>query len=206
MSFYTGTQMELLYCMPATATAVTAAAQTVLTGTPTATNPAYQLPAFFFPSGQGGIGKHLRVTAAGFFSTGTITSLTYALALTFDTTAGTHNASGDIAKTGAVPVNTTPAMTSITNGAWYLDCLITCQAVGSTGNGLTLNAAGTLDIGPANNAATSVGLTVMVGSPNASITGLNNATAYFPELWWTWSVTTGAPTITCSQFNIYGCN
>ena len=200
MSFYTGTQVELLYCQPANGTAVTAAAQTVLTGMPAASNPPYQLPAYFFPSGQAGIGKHLRITAGGFFSTGTITTLTYACALSFDTTKGTHGT--DVAKTGAVPVNTTPAMTSITNGAWYLDCLITCQQVGTTMN---LNALGTLDLGAANNATTTVNLGLMIGAPNSSI-ALDNSVAYFPELWWTWSVTTGAPTVTCSQFNIYGCN
>lgn len=194
MSFYTGTQVELLYCQPANGTAVTAAAQTVMTGTPAASNPPFQLPAFFFPSGQGGIGKHLRIVAGGFFTVGS-TAVTQTIELSFDTTAGTHGTA--VAKTGAF---TTTA--NVTNGAWYLDLGITCQQVGTTMN---LNALGEITWGTGNNAATVANAGYMMGAPNTSI-ALNNATAYYPELWSTWSVTTGAPTITCTQFNIYGCN
>jgi hypothetical protein len=159
-----------------------------------ASNPPYQLPAYFFPSGQAGIGKHLRVTAGGFFTIGA-TAVTNVIALSFDTTKGTHGT--DLAKTGAF---TTTA--NVTNGAWYFDCLITCQQVGTTMN---LNCLGTLDWGAGNNATTSANVGYMIGAPNTSI-ALDNSSAYFPELWNTWNVTTGSPTITCTQFNIYGCN
>jgi hypothetical protein len=196
MSFYTGTQVELLYCQPANCTAVTAAAITVLTGTPAASNPPYQLPAYFFGTGQGGVAKHLRVTAGGFFTVGT-TAVTQTIELSFDVTKGSRTGAITIAKTGAF---TTTA--SVTNGAWYFDCLITCQQVGTTTN---LNALGTLDWGTGNNAAATANAGYMVGAPNTSAV-IDNSTAYFPELWGTWSAVTGTPTITCTQLNIYGCN
>lgn len=194
MSFLTGTQSEVLYCQPANCTAVTAAAQTVLTGTPAASNPPYLLPAYFFASGQGGVGKAIHIAAGGFFSTGTA-AVNMTLQLAFDTTAATFGTA--VAKTGAFA-----AGTSVTNGAWFLDVFITCQQVGTTMN---LNAVGSLDWGTGNNAATASAAGYMVGAPNTSI-ALANATAYFPELWATWSATTGAPTITCSQFLIEGLN
>lgn len=197
MSGYTGTNTELLYSMAANGTAVTAAAITVMTGTPAASNPPYQLPAYFFPSGSGGVGKSLWIRAGGFFSTGTLTSLTDVFTLSFDTAAGTSNIA--VAKTGAITGTT---LTSITNGAWLLDLDIVCQQVGSTTN---LISVGTLSIGAGNNATTTGAATYMIGSPNAAV-AINNSTAYFIELFNTWSVTTGAPTITCNMFMIYGVN
>lgn len=197
MSGYTGTQTELLYSMPANGTAVTAAAITVLTGTPAASNPPYQLPSYFFPSGQGGPGKTLWIRAGGFFSTGTITSLTDVFTLGFDTTIGTLGTT--LAKTGAITGTT---LTSITNGAWLLDLTVACQQVGTTTN---LISTGTLSIGAGNNASTTAAATYMVGSPNSAV-AINNATAYYIEVFNTWSVTTGSPTITCNLFTIFGCN
>jgi len=195
VSFYTGTQLELLHCQSANCTAVTAAAITVLTGTPAASNPPYLLPAYFFPTTYG-VGKHLRITGGGFFTVGT-TAVTQTIELSFDPTAGSRTGAITIAKTGAF---TTTA--SVTNGAWYFDCLITCQQVGSTTN---LNAFGTLDWGTGNNAGTVINAGYMVGAPNTSA-AIVHSTAYFPELWSTWSAVTGTPTITCTQLNIYGCN
>lgn len=205
MSFVTGTQVEQLYAMPASCTAVTAAAQTVLTGTPTATNPHYMLPAYFFQSGGGGaagVGKHLRITAGGFFSTGTLVTVTDVIQLAFDPTPGTLGTA--IAKTGAFAMTAT-TLAGITNGAWYLDCLITCQTVGKGATATLVNALGTLDMGGGNNATTTANAGYMIGSPNANI-GIDQSVPYAIELWNTWSVTTGAPTITCTQLNIYGCN
>jgi hypothetical protein len=196
MSFYTGTQVELLYAQPANCTAVTAAAQTVLTGTPAASNPPYQLPAYFFNPGDGGVGKHLRITGGGFFTVGS-TAVTEVIELSFDPTKASRTGAITLAKTGAF---TTTA--NVTNGAWYLDALITCQQVGTTTN---LNVLGTLDWGTGNNAATVINASYMLGAPNTSA-AIDNSVAYYPELWGTWSVTTGAPSITCTQLNIYGCN
>jgi hypothetical protein len=193
VSFITGTQMELLYCLPANCTAVTAAAQTQLNGTPAASNPPYQLPAYFFPNSTA-TGKHLRVTAGGFFTVGT-TAVTNVIELSFDSSINTHGIT--IAKTGAF---TTTA--SVTNGAFYFDCMITCQQVGTTTN---LNAVGTLDWGTGANAATVANVGYMIGAPNTSAV-INNATPYWIDLWNTWSVVTGSPTITLTQLNIYGCN
>ena len=71
MSFLTGTQTELLYAMPASGSAVTAAVITVMSGS-TAANPAYALPANFFSSQTGTTpGKSLLLKGGGSWATAT---------------------------------------------------------------------------------------------------------------------------------------
>jgi hypothetical protein len=45
----------------------------------------------------------------------------------------------------------------------------------------------------------------MMGAPNSPMS-LNNATPYYIDIWNTWSATTGSPTITLTNFMIFGCN
>ena len=99
MSFLTGTQAELLYSMPASGSAVTAAAITVMSGS-TAANPAYALPANFFAS-QGGTtpGKALLLKGGGSWATATAARTTV-FTVGLDTTAGTLGIT--LAKTGTL--------------------------------------------------------------------------------------------------------
>lgn len=202
MSFYSGTQAELLYSMPASATAVTAAAQTVLSASST-TNPAYQLPAYFF-NNTSGVGKSIMLRGGGWATVGS-TAVTDIFQVGLDTTAGTLGTV--LAKTG-----TFTTLASQTNMAWMFEVIVTATAVGSAG---TLNALGWFKIGNAANAAAGTlgtfGTTLqspseyMIGTPQTAVS-YNNSTAYFLELFNTWSATTGAPTITMTNYNIYGLN
>jgi hypothetical protein len=201
VSFLTGTQCELLYAMPASATAVTAAAQTLLSAGST-TNPAYQLPAYYFPNTYGA-GRSLLLKGGGWFTVGS-TAVTDIFQVGMDTTQGTLL--NIVAKTGAF---TTVA--SITNGAWDFEVLMTCTGVGTAG---TINSVGHMHWGPANNAvtvtqstysATLSGQPMMIGAPQTAVT-LDNSKAYWIELFNTWSVTTGSPTITLTNFFIFGLN
>lgn len=196
MSFLTGTQTELLYAMPASAAAVTAAANTVMTAPNTTTFPAYQLPAGFFGP-NGGIGRTLLIRAGGWFTTSS-TAMTQTISCSLDAAAGTQ--SGQVlGKTGAF----TPTA-SVTNGAWQLDLWVTCTAIG-VGTSATLNTVGNLMWGTANNAATAAPQSFMIGAPQTAVT-FNSTSAYYVEAFANWSLTTGAPTITCTNFLIFGCN
>src|SRR5690348_14879461 len=139
MSFYTGTQTELLYSMPASATAVTAAAQTVMSASST-TNPAYQLPAYFFPNTYG-VGKSLLLKGGGVFTIGG-TAVTDVFQVAIDTTAGTLGTV--VAKTGAFTT-----LINWTSAAFMFEVLLTATGVGSAG---TINAVGQITLGAANNA------------------------------------------------------
>lgn len=203
MSFYSGTQTELLYAMPASATAVTAATITPLSASST-TNPAYQLPTYFFPN-SGGISKSLLLKGGGWFTTGT-TAVTTVFTVGLDTAAGTLATT--IGKTGTVTT-----LASVTDGAFVFEVQLTATGVGSAG---TINAVGNVSFGAANNAVTETWGTfgsaagtffnsAMICAPQTPVS-YNNSTGYFIELFNTWSATTGAPTITLTNFTIFGLN
>jgi hypothetical protein len=194
MSFYTATQIETLYAMPSNATAVTAAAQTVLSKGTTAAP--YQLPANFFQQQSGnGPGKSLLIKGGGFFTTSS-TAMTDTFQIALDTTAGT--AGTVIAATGAF----TPTA-SVTNGAFRFEAEITAQVMGSAG---VLSVVGNLFWGTGANAAVASPQIFMLGAPNAGVTGFATTGAYYVELFNTWSLATGAPSVTLTNYTIFGLN
>lgn len=204
MSFYSGTQTELLYAMPASATAVTAGAITVLSASST-TNPAYQLPAYFF-SNTSGVGKSLLLKGGGWLTVGG-TAVTDVFTVGLDTAAGTLATT--IAKTGAFTT-----LINWTDAVFTFEVLMTATAVGSSG---TINAIGSITLGAGNNASAptlgtmgtsttaSLGSTIMIGTGQTPVS-YNNSTAYFLELFNTWSATTGSPSITLTNFFVFGLN
>lgn len=208
MSFYTGTQVECLYAMPSAATAVTAAAQTLLShaNAGTAAGGAFQLPAGYFAVGANGGQRSLLLKGGGFFSVGsTAVTDTFQVALT--STSGTYSAGGLLAATGAF---TTTA--SVTNGAFEFEVMVTAQATGVSAG--VLSAVGHLLWGAGANASapvlsafsSSAAPAIMIGAPNSGLTSVNTQAAYFVELFNTWSATTGAPTITLTNFLVLGLN
>lgn len=207
MSFYTGTQAELLYAMPGSGAAVTSTtATTQLLSQNSSTALPYALPAAFFTQQSGGgLGKSLLLKGGGWFTVGS-TADTCTLTWALDTTAGTYGTL--LAATGAI----TPVV-SITDGCWEFEILVTCVALGSGANS-KLNAVGHVFWGPGNNAAaptfasngvTSGGGVVMVGAPQSGVT-ITNTNAYNLEVYASWSATTGSPTITMTNYMIFGLN
>ncbi len=196
MSGFTGTQTELLYAMPASGAAVTAAATTVMSAPNTTTFPAYSLPAG--PNGVfDKVSKSLLIKGGGWFTTSS-TAMTQTISIGFDSTAGTLSALK--ACTGAF----TPTA-SITNGAFEFEVMATITALGASAN---VNAVGHLLWGPGNNANVGTNSQVLLlGAPNAGIALANPwTTTYYVEVFGAWSLTTGAPTVTLTNFMIFGLN
>jgi hypothetical protein len=197
--------------MPTAGAAVTAAAATVLTGS-TAANPPYLLPGnFFAPGSANGPGKSLLVKGGGWFSTGT-TSDTDIIGLYLDPTANSTTSQVTVAKTGAFAISTT----AITNGAWTFEILMTMTQAGSSTTAGTLNAVGNIQLGAGNNLAaptfgtfgtstTALWCGMLMGAPQTAV-NITFATPYYLEMWNTWSATTGAPTITLTNFYVFGLN
>ena len=211
MSFYTGTQCELLYAMPAKGTAVTAAASTVMSqaNAGTAAGGAYQLPANFFAQQSGnGPGKSLLLKGGGYASVGG-TADTLTLTWNLDTTAGTALAGGLLAGTGAM----TPVIS--VSYLWEFEIMVTATATGVSAG--VLQTIGHLSIGQCatpNAQAPTIGTwaaassmnTIAIGGVNAGLASVNTQQAYFVEAFAAWSATTGAPSITMSNFYIFGLN
>src|SRR5215470_12053978 len=100
VSFLYGTQCELLYAMPASGAAVTAAAATILSGT-TAANPPYALPANFFGQfGGNGPGKSILVKGGGWYTVGS-TAVTDIIKIGLNTTQNTASIAVTLGATGA---------------------------------------------------------------------------------------------------------
>src|SRR6516164_6829019 len=205
MSFLTGTQAELLYSMPASGSAVTAAAITVMSGS-TAANPAYALPGNFFAS-QGGTtpGKALLLKGGGSWATATAARTTVFTA-GLDTTAGTLGIT--LAKTG-----TLTTVVQATAAAFDFEIMVTMTAQGVGATAGTLNAVGWVEYGVANNAAAGTFGTYssnnasrfMIGTPQTAVT-FNPTTSYYLEVFNTWDATTNAPTTTLPNFYVFGLN
>jgi len=208
MSYLYGTQMECFYSMPASGSAVTAAAITVLNGS-TAANPEPLLPAGFFAQGSGnGPGKAIYMRGGGWFTVGT-TAVTTAFTVGLDTTAGTLATT--LGKTGTITT-----IASVSDGIWEFEFLLTCTAVGTAGTTGTLQGFGNVTYSAGNNAQTGTmgtfGTTnstfcnqFFLGAPQSTIS-FTNTTNYYLDVYNTWSATTGSPTITMTNYYIFGLN
>ena len=206
MSFETGTQMECLYAMPASGTAVTAAARTVLSGSTNA-NPAYALRGNFFnQQSGGGVGKSLHIIGGGFYTVGT-TAVTDVIEIGLDSTRGTLGTT--LAKSGAWTT-----VISQSNVEFMFDVWVTLTVPGQGGGtNASVNTIGKLLVGQANDAANPTLQTVgaqwatpiMIGAPQTAKT-FDPTVPQFVEVFNTWSATTGAPTATLTNLYIFGLN
>jgi len=204
MSFYTGTQCELLYSMPASGSAVTAAAATVMSGT-TAANPAYAMPLdFFWQKSGGGAGRSMLLKGGGWWSTATAARTTN-FQVGLNSTAGTGTIALPFGKTGTLTTVVT------TNALWGFEVLVTCTSPGFGSTASALNAFGWVEYGIGNNAATGTFGTYssnnasrfMIGTGQTPIAPVPS-TQYYIECSNTWDATTNAPTITLTNFFVFG--
>ncbi len=199
MSFLTGTQSELLYCLPATGPSrtdtVSTASTNVMTPAAGATAAPFQLPAYFFPS-SGGIGRSLLIQGGGTLLSGATTE-SVRFSLWLNSVLNVQNVL--LAATGLFsPFGTTVTQT----GAFMFEVLVTCTAVGTAG---TLNTIGRLFTGQSGNTATAAtGVTMLMNSATQPV--FNNSTAYFIELYCNFGATTTVQAATLTNFLVWGLN
>jgi len=194
VSFYTGTQAELLYTLPAAVTKNTFTTQAIISA-PTATAPVAQIPAGYFmnpPASQAGKALYLRAW-------GTIANTaaaTFAPVLCIDPTPGT------IANAQTIYPATAP--TASVTAVWNYEAFITARAVGQTG-GMTLQIDGRWEQGVAAT-ATAPSASNLSTMMTASVTGLQGGLAYALELAATWSASSASNTTTINQMFLLGLN
>lgn len=193
MSFYTGTQAELLYTLAAAVTKNTYTTEAPI-GPLAASAPVPAIPAGFFTSVPNGVGRSLWLHAEGVIAN--TAAATFALALGLDTTAGT--------KANAIQVMAATAPVAAVTAPWHLDAWITCQALGATG-GMTLQVNGrfTSEAVASGGAASASSLGVGFRS---TLTGLVPSSQYFLELFGTWSASSASNTTTIDQMILAGLN
>jgi len=209
MSFITGTQSELLYSMPASGAASSApgAASVILSGN-TTTNPGYQLPALasIWPMSQLP-GKALRVILRGTFGTPASSPGTWLVACGLNTTQATKPTAIVLAATGAFTPASPNLSLASTAGGWEMEFDITVQTAG-TNAGAAPNSnvftGGVFSMAPGNNAGTSSGIALLVGSGSAI--SINPTTSYWIEAYATFSTGPASTAIQCNQFLVMGLN
>jgi hypothetical protein len=192
MSFYTGTQTELLYQLPAAVTKNTYTTEAPISVPTSSTLPHCIVPANFFGSVPNGIGRVLYLHAEGTIAN--TSAATFQGRLGWDTTQGTI----------ANPVTYWPTLapTASTTCLWDLDVWYTCQQAGSAGVTLQVNgkfsqsvvATGTLSTAPQ---------TVKF---QTSLTSINAEVASYVELFGTWSASSASNTTTLQQMVLTGWN
>jgi hypothetical protein len=194
MSFYTGTQTELLYTLAAAVTKNTYTAQAILSA-PTATAPVATIPAgYFMNPPASGPGKAVYLKAWG--------NIANTAAATFSPAFGLDPTPGTIANATTIAAAVAP--TAATTAVWNLEMWITARAVGQTG-GMTLQCDGRWVQEATASAAAPATSSLSTGF-SASITGLQGSLAYSLELLGTWSASSASNTTTLNQMFLLGLN
>jgi hypothetical protein len=196
---------ELLYCMPSPGVQASApgAASVILTGN-TASNPAFKLPSLRALWGMNNLpGKQFRVSMRGLFGTPASAPGTWLFGVGLNTTQATKPAATILAATGAF----TPAAPNLslgaTGGRFEMEFDITVQSAGTAAGATpvaTVATAGNFGFGPAGNAATAAGLSLMVGSGTA-IT-IDPTVEYWIEGYATFSTGVTSDIVQCDQFMV----
>jgi hypothetical protein len=192
MSFYTGTQTELLYQLPAAVTKNTYTTQAVLSVPTASTLPHCIVPGKYFSAVPNGVGRGLWLHAEGTVAT---TS-----AATFTGVLGWDVAQNTLAN--SITYWPILAPTAAVTELWGLDVWYTCQQVGSAGLSLQVNleyeasivASGTMSTGARKVKAQTL------------LTGINAEVDAYIELWGTWSASASGNTTTVQQMLLWGLN
>jgi hypothetical protein len=201
MTFFTGTQTEVLYCMPASGATLATTTGTVLSGNSTS-NPPYQLPALnaLWGAPSYAVGRAIKVIARGVFDSSAASNMTIGCYL--DPTQNSTSAQITLAATGAL------SWPATTTGNFELEFDIVVQSIGVGTTACNLVTGGLLSVGIGANASATAASTYMVGNTNSAGTvtaiGVNPATSYYLEIWATQAATTRTTQLT--QFLVYGQN
>jgi hypothetical protein len=193
MSFYTGTQAELLYTLPAAVTKNTYTTEAVFSAL-AASAPLPSIPAGYFGSVPNGVGRSLWMHGEGTIAT--TSAATFAINLGLDTTAGT--------KANAVAVMAATAPVAAITAPFHFDAWITAQAVGVSG-GMTLQVNGRWEMEAVASGGAASASRLGTGF-SANLTGLLSTSQYFLELFGTWSASAAGNTTTLQQLLLFGLN
>ncbi len=193
MSFFTGTQEELLFSQPAPVTKntwTTIAAYTGVVGT----NPVPAIPAgWAMNEGVNPIGRALRVKALGTIQN--TAAATFANAINVNPTPGTS--------TGNIPINAAFTPTAAVTAGWILEAWFTITAFATST--FTLQANGTITyMTVASGGVVSTATNQQIFS--GTFAGLDPRVAQYVELFGTWSASSASNQTVVQQLLLEGLN
>lgn len=192
MSFYTGTQAEVLYSMVTPVTTTVSGTTQVLASAGSGA-PRAILPAQFFSYQN--IGRTLLIMGRGTQTT-SASNPTLKLDLGFDTTAGTN--------ANNVPLFPATAIaTSVTGLGFQFDALVVCSAVSSTATTLQVN--GKIEFGTTA-AGTAASAAYNSNWFNTQLSAYNSEVQNFVELFVTWGTNTAGNSMILKEFVVMGLN
>jgi len=192
MSWTTGTQAEALSANSAVGSSFASFTSAQYIG-PDPTASAYLPANFFLPA----YGKSKSILVKAFGVLGTTSTPNLTLGITGNTTQGTYNSSAIFATTGA-----TAAPASGSNMPWELDLLISCATAGSSG---TFLADGNLKIYPTVSTLINMRCSSSTANPNTAVT-ISTESAYYLELFATFSSSSSSNNIQCYNITVLGIN
>jgi hypothetical protein len=193
MSFYTGTQPELLYTLNAAVTKNTYTTEAAFSGV-AGTNTVCSLPAgYFAQENPNPVGRSLYLKATGTIAN--TAAATFAVNLGFDVTAGT--------KANSVAVNAAYTPTSAVTAPWTLEAWYTCTAFATSTFSMQVNGTIRYESVAAGGAPTT---TAQCAGFQGSITGMDPRVQFYLELFGTWSASNAANTTTLQQMFLFGLN
>lgn len=193
MSGITGTQVELLYTMPAAITKNTYTTEAAFTGV-AGTNVIPKIPAGYFgDDNPNPVGRSLYWQGWGVIAN--TAAATFAVNMGLDTAPGT--------KANAIAVMAATAPVASVTAPLHFEAWFTCQAYATTTMTLQVNGNWGSSGGNSGGAAVASGIASQF---RATITGLSPTADLFLELFGTWSASNAANTTTIDQMFLWGLN
>lgn len=193
MSGITGTQMEVLYSMPAAITKNTYTTEAAFTGV-AGTNTVCKIPAgLFVNNNPNPINRTLYVQAWGLI--GNVSAATFAINLGLDTTAGT--------KANAIAVMAATAPPVAAGAPWRFEAWYEVTAFATSTMSMQVNGKWEMEAVASGGVASASALRTGF---RGTLTGLSTTVDLFIELFGTWSASSASNSTTVDQFMLMGLN
>lgn len=193
MSFYTGTQAELLYTLNAAVTKNTYTTEAAFSGVAGTNTVCSVPPGYFATDNPGPVGRSLCLKAMGTIAN--TSAATFAINLGLGTTPGT--------KANSVGVLTATAPVASVTAPWALEAWYTCTAFATSTISLQVNGTWRQEAVASGGAGSASAL--MTGF-QAALTGIDPRVQLYVELFGTWSASSASNTTTLQQMLLWGLN
>jgi hypothetical protein len=192
MSFYTGTQAELIYSLTGSVTKNTYTTAAAITGV-AGTNTVCAIPAGLITNNNPGpLGRSLKLEAFGTIAN--TAAATFAATLNMNTTPGTN--------TTNIAVFAATAPTAAVTAPWWVHATFNCVAFSTSSITWQVNGAWRQE---ATASGAALGASALTGGFQGTLVGDPRVTQYL-EIFGTWSASSASNTTTVQQMLLWGLN